>query len=147
MYLVRQGDRYLAWALVQLVCCSLSSFRCTVFLPSYWKHGIDWTNDSAPRSMACQRPRSFAKQGSLTTSASKAFPASPVSAGDESAMTTDSPGSTCPWVKDHPGRMTILPLNQIVRIMYRHCMEKADGLVTVKFNHRVINVGQHADVS
>ncbi len=26
-------------------------------------------------------------------------------------------------------------------------MEKADGLVTVKFNHRVINVGQHADVS
>ncbi|KAJ9502886.1 hypothetical protein H2202_002008 [Exophiala xenobiotica] len=29
--------------------------------------------------------------------------------------------------------------------MYRHCMEKTNGLVTVKFNHRVINVGQHAD--
>ncbi|KAK5197799.1 hypothetical protein LTR92_002044 [Exophiala xenobiotica] len=48
-------------------------------------------------------------------------------------------------VKDHPDRMTILPLNQIIQIMYRHCMEKINGLVTVKFNHRVINVGQHAD--
>jgi 2-polyprenyl-6-methoxyphenol hydroxylase-like FAD-dependent oxidoreductase len=41
--------------------------------------------------------------------------------------------------------MTNLPLNQIIQIMYRHCMEKINGLVTVKFNHRVINVGRHAD--
>ncbi|KIY02277.1 uncharacterized protein Z520_02415 [Fonsecaea multimorphosa CBS 102226] len=45
-------------------------------------------------------------------------------------------------VKDHPDRMTILPLNQIIQIMYRHCMEKANGLVEVKFNHKVVGTGQ-----
>lgn len=45
-------------------------------------------------------------------------------------------------VKDDPDRMTILPLNQIIQIMYKHCMEKSNGLVEVKFNHRVTGTGQ-----
>lgn len=38
--------------------------------------------------------------------------------------------------------MTILPLNEIIQIMYKHCLEKGKGLVEVKFNHRVICAGQ-----
>jgi 2-polyprenyl-6-methoxyphenol hydroxylase-like FAD-dependent oxidoreductase len=45
-------------------------------------------------------------------------------------------------VKDHPDRMTILPLNQIIQILYRHCMDEANGLVEVRFNHRVVDAGQ-----
>jgi 2-polyprenyl-6-methoxyphenol hydroxylase-like FAD-dependent oxidoreductase len=45
-------------------------------------------------------------------------------------------------VKDHPDRMTILPLNEILQIMYRHCMERGKGLIEVKFNHQVVDVGQ-----
>jgi 2-polyprenyl-6-methoxyphenol hydroxylase-like FAD-dependent oxidoreductase len=45
-------------------------------------------------------------------------------------------------IKDHPDRMTILPLNSLVQIMYRHCMEKTDGRVEVKFKHEVVNLGQ-----
>jgi 2-polyprenyl-6-methoxyphenol hydroxylase-like FAD-dependent oxidoreductase len=45
-------------------------------------------------------------------------------------------------VKDHPDRMTILPLNQIIQIMYRHCTERGKGLIEVRFNHRVVDVGQ-----
>ncbi|GME43156.1 FAD/NAD(P)-binding domain-containing protein [Neofusicoccum parvum] len=45
-------------------------------------------------------------------------------------------------VEDHPDRMTILQLGEIIKIMYRHCMERAKGLIEVKFNHRVIDVGQ-----
>ncbi|KAL2428705.1 FAD-dependent monooxygenase terC [Exophiala dermatitidis] len=45
-------------------------------------------------------------------------------------------------VKDHPDRMTILSLNQILQILYRHCMEKGRGLVEVKFNHKVTKAGQ-----
>jgi 2-polyprenyl-6-methoxyphenol hydroxylase-like FAD-dependent oxidoreductase len=45
-------------------------------------------------------------------------------------------------VKDHPDRMTILPLNQIIGIMYRHVTEKYGDLVDVRFNHRVVNAGQ-----
>lgn len=45
-------------------------------------------------------------------------------------------------VKDHPDRMTILPLNQIIQIMYRHCLERGNGLVEVKFSHRVTGAGQ-----
>ena len=45
-------------------------------------------------------------------------------------------------VKDHPDRMTILPLNDILQIMYRHCLEKGKGLIDIKFNHKVVDVGQ-----
>ena len=48
-------------------------------------------------------------------------------------------------VKDHPDRMTILPLNQIIDIMYRHCVEKYGDLVEIKFNHKVLDVGQDVD--
>lgn len=45
-------------------------------------------------------------------------------------------------VNDHPDRMTILPLNQILQILYRHCMEKGNGLIDIKFGHKVVDVGQ-----
>jgi 2-polyprenyl-6-methoxyphenol hydroxylase-like FAD-dependent oxidoreductase len=38
--------------------------------------------------------------------------------------------------------MTILPLNEIIKIMYRHCVEKYSEFVEVKFNHKVVHVGQ-----
>ena len=45
-------------------------------------------------------------------------------------------------VKDHPDRMTILQLGEIIKIMYRHCLERGKGLIEVKFQHRVTSVGQ-----
>ncbi|KAH8745933.1 hypothetical protein BGZ57DRAFT_946178 [Hyaloscypha finlandica] len=45
-------------------------------------------------------------------------------------------------IKDHPDRMTILQLGEIIEIMYRHCIEKGKGLIEVKFDHRVVEVGQ-----
>jgi 2-polyprenyl-6-methoxyphenol hydroxylase-like FAD-dependent oxidoreductase len=45
-------------------------------------------------------------------------------------------------VEDDPDRMTILPLGEIIQILYRHCLGKGQGLIDVKFNHEVINVGQ-----
>ena len=45
-------------------------------------------------------------------------------------------------VEDHPDRMTILPLGQIIQILYQHCVEKYSGLIEVKFDHAVTNVGQ-----
>ncbi|KAF5002430.1 hypothetical protein FGRMN_442 [Fusarium graminum] len=45
-------------------------------------------------------------------------------------------------VEDHPDRMTILPLGEIIKILYRHCIEKGRGLIDVKFNHEVIGVAQ-----
>jgi len=45
-------------------------------------------------------------------------------------------------VKDHPDRMTILQLGEIIKIMYRHCLEKGKGLIDVKFEHRVVDIGQ-----
>lgn len=48
-------------------------------------------------------------------------------------------------IKDHPDRMTILPLNLLVQIMYRHCMEKTEGRVEVKFKHEIVAVGQSDD--
>lgn len=45
-------------------------------------------------------------------------------------------------VKDEEDRMTILPLNMILQIMYKHCMERGKGLIDIRFNHRVTNVGQ-----
>ena len=45
-------------------------------------------------------------------------------------------------VKDHPDRMTILPLAQIIEIIYRHCTEKYKHLIDIKFNQKVADVGQ-----
>jgi 2-polyprenyl-6-methoxyphenol hydroxylase-like FAD-dependent oxidoreductase len=45
-------------------------------------------------------------------------------------------------VKDHPDRMTILQLGEIIKIMYRHCLERGKGLIEIKFQHRVVDVGQ-----
>jgi 2-polyprenyl-6-methoxyphenol hydroxylase-like FAD-dependent oxidoreductase len=45
-------------------------------------------------------------------------------------------------IKDHPDRMTILPLNSLVQIIYRHCMTKTNGCVEVKFKHEVVGLGQ-----
>lgn len=45
-------------------------------------------------------------------------------------------------VQDDPDRMTILQLGEIIKIMYRHCQEKGKGLIDVRFEHRVMQVGQ-----
>ncbi len=45
-------------------------------------------------------------------------------------------------VKDHPDRMTILPLSQVIGIIHRHCTDKYPDLIEIKFNHKVIDVGQ-----
>lgn len=44
--------------------------------------------------------------------------------------------------KDEEDRMTILPLNLILQIMYKHCMERGKGLIDIRFNHPVTNIGQ-----
>ncbi|KAH8901236.1 FAD/NAD(P)-binding domain-containing protein [Thozetella sp. PMI_491] len=44
--------------------------------------------------------------------------------------------------EDHPDRMTILQLGEIIKILYRHCVEKGSGLIDVRFNHKVVDVGQ-----
>jgi 2-polyprenyl-6-methoxyphenol hydroxylase-like FAD-dependent oxidoreductase len=41
-----------------------------------------------------------------------------------------------------PDRMTVLPLNEILRIILRHCLEKYSDFVEVKFNHNVVDIGQ-----
>jgi 2-polyprenyl-6-methoxyphenol hydroxylase-like FAD-dependent oxidoreductase len=38
--------------------------------------------------------------------------------------------------------MTILPLGEIIQILYRHCLEREEGLIDVRFNHEVTDVGQ-----
>jgi 2-polyprenyl-6-methoxyphenol hydroxylase-like FAD-dependent oxidoreductase len=45
-------------------------------------------------------------------------------------------------VNDEADRMTVLPLSQILKIMLRHCLEKYSRFVEVRFNHRVVNIGQ-----
>ncbi|KAF5661191.1 3-(3-hydroxyphenyl)propionate 2-hydroxylase [Fusarium heterosporum] len=50
-------------------------------------------------------------------------------------------------VEDHPDRMTILPLGEIIKILYRHCLEKGRGLINVRFNHEVTNVGQNGNTA
>lgn len=45
-------------------------------------------------------------------------------------------------VEDDPDRMTILPLGEIIQILYRHCLERGGGLIDVRFNHEVTDVGQ-----
>ena len=41
--------------------------------------------------------------------------------------------------------MTILPLSQIIEIIYKHIQEKGNGLADVRFNHRVVAIGQDED--
>lgn len=48
-------------------------------------------------------------------------------------------------VKDHPDRMTILQLGEIIKIMYKHCLERGKGLIEIKFQHRVTNVSQNEE--
>jgi len=43
--------------------------------------------------------------------------------------------------------MTIMPLCDMVEVMYRHCLERAKGLIEVKFQHRVVGVGQGPEAS
>ena len=38
--------------------------------------------------------------------------------------------------------MTILPLNDILQILYKHCTENSKGLIDIKFNHKVVGVSQ-----
>jgi 2-polyprenyl-6-methoxyphenol hydroxylase-like FAD-dependent oxidoreductase len=45
-------------------------------------------------------------------------------------------------VKDHPDRMTIMQLGEMIKIMYRHCIEKGKGLIDIRFEHRVLGVHQ-----
>jgi 2-polyprenyl-6-methoxyphenol hydroxylase-like FAD-dependent oxidoreductase len=45
-------------------------------------------------------------------------------------------------VKDHPDRMTIMQLGEMIKIMYRHCVEKGKGLIDIKFTHQVVGVHQ-----
>lgn len=45
-------------------------------------------------------------------------------------------------VEDHEDRMTILPLGEIIQIMYRHCVEKYSDYIEVRFNHKVTSTGQ-----
>ncbi|KAM5372496.1 hypothetical protein ACJZ2D_007534 [Fusarium nematophilum] len=44
--------------------------------------------------------------------------------------------------EDHPDRMTVLQLGEIIKIMYRHCVGKGPGLIEIKFSHRVVDVAQ-----
>lgn len=57
---------------------------------------------------------------------------------DKSVLT----GIDMSCVKDHPDRMTILQLGEIIKIMYKHCLERGKGLIEIKFKHRVTSVGQ-----
>ena len=45
-------------------------------------------------------------------------------------------------VADHEDRMTVLPLGEIIQIMYRHCVEKYSEYIDIRFNHRITNAGQ-----
>lgn len=45
-------------------------------------------------------------------------------------------------VKDDEDRMVILPLNEILQIMLRHCREKYSEFITLLFNHKVIDLKQ-----
>jgi 2-polyprenyl-6-methoxyphenol hydroxylase-like FAD-dependent oxidoreductase len=45
-------------------------------------------------------------------------------------------------VKDHPDRMTIMQLGEMIKIIYRHCVEKGKGLIDIRFQHRVVDVHQ-----
>lgn len=44
---------------------------------------------------------------------------------------------------DHPDRMTMLPLNKLGRILYKHLL--AQSTAEVLFNHKVVSQGQDAE--
>ena len=44
-------------------------------------------------------------------------------------------------VADHEDRMTVLPLGEIIQIMYRHCVEKYSDFIEIRFNHKCLGVG------
>ncbi|KAI1340374.1 FAD/NAD(P)-binding domain-containing protein [Xylariaceae sp. FL0016] len=46
-------------------------------------------------------------------------------------------------IAGHPDRMTIMPLGDMIQIIYRHCVERGKGLIDVRFGHRVVGVGQN----
>lgn len=48
-------------------------------------------------------------------------------------------------IKDHESRMTILPLNELVKILYQHCMDRTEGRVEVLWEHEVSEIGQDED--
>jgi 2-polyprenyl-6-methoxyphenol hydroxylase-like FAD-dependent oxidoreductase len=48
-------------------------------------------------------------------------------------------------VENEADRMTVLPLNKLLRIMLRHCEEKYSDMVVVNFGHRVIDVRQDGE--
>jgi 2-polyprenyl-6-methoxyphenol hydroxylase-like FAD-dependent oxidoreductase len=43
--------------------------------------------------------------------------------------------------KDNPDKITVLPLNQILKIVYEHCLRQET--VSIRFEHRVVGVGQN----
>lgn len=45
-------------------------------------------------------------------------------------------------VENDPDCMTVLPLSEILQIMLRHCREKYSEFIQIKFNHRVVDIGQ-----
>jgi 2-polyprenyl-6-methoxyphenol hydroxylase-like FAD-dependent oxidoreductase len=46
-------------------------------------------------------------------------------------------------VADHEDRMTIMPLNELTKVMLRHCVDGVGkGVVDVRFGHRVVGLGQ-----
>lgn len=44
--------------------------------------------------------------------------------------------------KDEEDRMTVLPLNMMIQIIYKHCTERTNGLVDIRFSHKVVDIGQ-----
>lgn len=47
-------------------------------------------------------------------------------------------------VADHDDRMTIMPLGDLVKIMFAHCL-RHPGVVEVRFEHRAVGVGQDGE--
>ncbi|KAK3069177.1 hypothetical protein LTR53_012685 [Teratosphaeriaceae sp. CCFEE 6253] len=46
-------------------------------------------------------------------------------------------------VEDEEDRMTVLPLGEIIQIMYKHCTDTERGrLIDIRFSHKVIGTGQ-----
>ena len=47
--------------------------------------------------------------------------------------------------EDEEDRMTVLQLGHIIQIMYKHCVEKYNEYIDIRFNHRVLNAGEDED--
>ncbi|OBT71371.1 hypothetical protein VF21_09433 [Pseudogymnoascus sp. 05NY08] len=57
--------------------------------------------------------------------------------------TTYLTGIDCDHLGDHPDRMTMLPLNKLGHILYKHLL--AQPAAEVLFNHKVVSQGQDAE--